>query len=296
MQNKVRMSWLACSVVAGATAWAAESNVAQLPEVVVAKPAEPASENSPVGEYQQPEWTTHRRFPTTRVYLQQPPWEMGVEQWVRTKAYDEGRAQHRVQEEFEIGLPNRFQLDLYVNSEINGNGTWYYDNFATEIRYALADWGKIPMNPTVYGEYKIKDSGRGPDVGEVKLLLGGQWPGEWDWAFNTAFEWDLGGEQTKEYAQSFGVSHAIIDRTLSAGIEGRFTSESVDGERGNPENALNIGPSLQWRPTADTHIDIVPLFGLTDDAPDLLSYVVIGYDFGRHSPGGPRNPVSSRGE
>jgi hypothetical protein len=87
---------------------------------------------------------------------------------VRSKVYDGERTEHRVQEEFEIGLPNRFQIDLYVNSEINGDGNWYYDNFAAEVRYALADWGVIPMNPTLYGEYKFEDEGRGADAAEAK--------------------------------------------------------------------------------------------------------------------------------
>ena len=252
------------------------------------------TQNSLVGEYQQPEWTLHRRFPTTRVYLQKEPGEIGVEQWVRSKVNQGERTTHRVQEEVEIGLPHRLQLDLYVNSEINSAGTWYYDNFATELRYALADWGVIPMNPTLYGEYKIKDEG--VDVAEAKLLLGGQWPGGWDWAFNFAYEWDLGGERTQEFAESAGISHAVIDRKLGLGIEARYTSESVEGSRGDPENSLNVGPSIQWRPTANTHLDVVPLFGCTEDAPDILSYVVFGYDFGAGDAKTVRNPASSRAE
>lgn len=31
------------------------------------------TEEQPVGPYNQPEWTTHRRFPSTRVYLQTKP-------------------------------------------------------------------------------------------------------------------------------------------------------------------------------------------------------------------------------
>jgi hypothetical protein len=38
--------------------------------VVVSAPAN--SEDNLIGENQQPEWTTHRRFPTTRVYVLPP--------------------------------------------------------------------------------------------------------------------------------------------------------------------------------------------------------------------------------
>ena len=42
-------------------------------------------ENDPADETGRPEWTSHRRFTTTRVYLQQAPWEVGVEQWWRVR-------------------------------------------------------------------------------------------------------------------------------------------------------------------------------------------------------------------
>lgn len=250
------------------------------------------SEEAALEPYGAPEWTEARRFPTTRVYLQQSPGGMGVEQWIRSKYYDGERGKHRIQQEFEVGLPHRMQLDLYVNSEINENGTWYYDNFATELRYALADWGKIPMNPTVYGEYKLKDEGA--NVAEVKLLLGDELAKGWHWGVNGAYEWDLGGEKTKEYAVSAALSHTLVDRKFSLGGELAYASESVEGERGNPENSLIAGPSLQWRPTHDVHVDVVPLFGLSDDAPDLTTYLVIGYDFGSERESGV-NPISTKG-
>ena len=263
---------LAASAALGAYA----QNTARLPEATVAQ--SPLKEEMAIGPYDQPEWTMARRFPTTRVYLQQPPGGMAVEQWVRSKFYDGDRAKHRVQQEFEIGLPHRLQADLYVNHEINNQGTWYYDNFAGELRYALADWGKIPGNPTVYGEYKIKDEGA--DVAEGKLLLGDELAPGWHWGVNGAYEWDLGGEETREYAVSAALSHTLSDRRLSLGIEAIYATESVAGARGEHEDNLNIGPSLQWRPIPDLHLDFVPLFGVTDDAPDLMTYIVLGYDFG----------------
>lgn len=249
-------------------------------------------EEQPVGDYGAPEWTGARRFPTTRVYVQKSPGEMGVEQWIRSKYYEGERGKHRIQEEFEVGLPHRLQLDLYVNSEINENGTWYYDNFATELRYALADWGKIPMNPTIYGEYKIKDAG--DDVAEVKLLLGDELTKGWHWGLNGVYEWELGGERAKEYGVSAAISHTLMDRKFSLGAEVAFTSESIKGDRGNSENSLNVGPSLQWRPRPQLHVDVVPLIGVTDDAPDLMTYLVVGYDFGAGKTEG-LAPVSSRG-
>lgn len=269
---------------------AVSAQTTKLPEVTVSQPA--LTEEATVGPYAQPEWTTERRFPTTRVYLQQPPWGMGVEQWVRSKFYDGERGKHRVQQEFEIGLPHRVQLDFYNNAEINEHGTMYHDNYAGEIRYALADWNVIPMNPTLYAEYKLKDEG--PNVAEYKLLLGGELGTGWHWGFNVAYEYEIGGEEkAREYAESLAVSRTIVDGKFSLGVEAQYASESVEGSRDNPENSLNIGPSIQWRPIAPVHVDVSVMPGFTDDAPDLLTFLVIGYDFGN----GDKSvtaPVSSR--
>src|SRR5690242_10195839 len=63
----------------------------------------PLDEDMPVGPYQQPEWTTARRFPTTRVYLQQLPWQVGVEQWVKAQWPRGENGNYLFQEEVEVG-------------------------------------------------------------------------------------------------------------------------------------------------------------------------------------------------
>lgn len=243
-------------------------------------------EEVPVGAYGQPEWTTRRRFPTTRVYLQQAPYGMGVEQWWRGKFYENGDTKFRWQTEWEIGLPHRFQFDIYGNFEKDAEDTTRYDNTAFEVRYAFADWGGIPLNPTVYAEYKVRAEDRGPDVAEYKLLLGDEWAPSVHWGFNLVYEYELGGaEEAREWQASTGVSHTMNDRGWSLGVEALGASETVKGSRGHPEESLNIGPSLQFRPTRNTHVDMVPLIGVNRDAPDLIAFVVLGYDFG--APGKP---------
>src|SRR5712671_2976275 len=128
----------------------------RLPSITVT--ASNLVEDIPVGPYKQPEWTTARRFPTTRVYLQQPPWGVGAEQWVKAQ-FPRGEAPNYLfQEEVEIGLPYRFQFDLYENWVSTDSGTIYHDDFAVELRWALADWGKSFLNPTLYGEWKFRES------------------------------------------------------------------------------------------------------------------------------------------
>src|ERR1035437_4094917 len=47
-------------------------------------------EEKPDGSYAEPEWVRQRRFSNTRVYIQKDPWEVGVEEWYRTRSYDGG--------------------------------------------------------------------------------------------------------------------------------------------------------------------------------------------------------------
>ena len=264
--------------------------VTKLSEVVVTNSA--LAEESPVGPYGQPDWTTERRFPTTRVYLQQTPWNLGFEQWVRTFWSDGDAGTHqRIFEEFELGLPHRFQLDAYEVWTVDKNRTTAQHEWSLELRYALADWGKIPLNPTLYYEYAFAQNDA--DVGEAKLLLGDDLAEGWHWGANISYEWRFGGDMSKEYMETFSIGKTIVDRKWNIGIEGLYASQSVKGERSNPANSLEIGPSIQWRPTATTHLDIVPLIGITAAAPAVESFIVFGYDFGRVG-GDDSAPVSMR--
>ncbi|MEY2519530.1 MAG: hypothetical protein QOF24_1289 [Verrucomicrobiota bacterium] len=60
-----------------------------------------------------------------------------------------------------------------------------------------------------------------------------------------------------------------------------FERTSVRGSRGNPETEFLIGPSIQWRPGPRTHLDLVPLFGATQDSPRVEAFLVLGLEFGR---------------
>jgi hypothetical protein len=264
----------------------------QLPTVVVATNLPALEESSPVGPYQQPEWTTERRFPSTRVYLQQMPWNVGVEQWVRGRYFRDGEAETRFQEEVEIGLPHRFQLDIYETWAIDQNRRIDQQEASAELRYALADWGKIPLNPTLYLEYAEHD--RTPNTLEGKLLLGTDFTRSLHWGLNLACEQELYGTQNTELAASQGLSYTLIDQKLSAGVEMEYYHEKSIGSRG--QNWFLIGPSLQWRPTPSTHLDLVPLIGCTHDSPTVEAYLVLGYDFGTGTKKEHYAPTSLRGQ
>ena len=254
-----------------------------LPTVTASAPTSSLAEEANLGTYQQPEWTGSRRFSTTRVYVQKDPWEIGIEQWWRARHYRDGTTKHLFEEEIEIGLPNRMQLDIYWDW-VNEKGRTSHKDVAFELRWALADWGVIPLNPTLYGEYKIVDPDHGGDVYEFKLLLGDEIAKGLHWGVNFAFENEISGEKAHEYAVTQGISYTIIDEILSAGVEMQFKYENIAGERNNGEHKFQVGPSIQWRPTKNTHLDLVALFGCTNDSPRVEAFVIFGFDFGGGEP------------
>ena len=253
-------------------------SVIRLPEVQVIE--EQLLEETAVGPYQQPGWTMRRRFSTTRVYVQQPPWGIGFEQWWRGRFKRGGDYEHLFQEELAVGLPHRLQLDFYENWVVKTGQSARHHDFAVELRWALADWGTIPLNPTLYGEWKFVDGSQGPDVYELKILLGEELAPRWHWGLNGVYEQEVGGGRTTEWAVSQAISYTLIDEKLSAGLEMKFVHESENSSRGRPEIKFLIGPSVQWRPTRNSHLDVVPLFGVTGDSPHVEAYVVFGFDFG----------------
>ena len=57
-------------------------------------------------------------------------------------------------QEIEVGLPYRFGIAV-ENQVEHFNHETVNANFSIEGRWALADWDKIPLNPTLFAEYKF---------------------------------------------------------------------------------------------------------------------------------------------
>ncbi len=248
------------------------------------------SEEDRVGPYKQPEWTQHRRWPTTRVYLQQPPGGIEFEQWLEIRVPKKGGKKNevRLREEFEFGLGNRMQLDLYLHtvykrhrgSESSSANSLDWRGWSAELRYALADWDEIFGNPTLYFEYILFNDAE--ETIEPKLLLGGELAPGWHWGTNLVYERELTGksDRTEEYKITAGVSYTLIDKYLSIGgaIETAYVVEREDhvSERARE---VHIGPSLQFRPIPKAHLDIEPLWGVTGESKRLKMFIVFGWDF-----------------
>lgn len=248
------------------------------PVVVEGRRVSNLREEDRVGSYGQPEWTTRRRFPETRVYVR-PEGTAEFEYWLLPEIPKHGGpTQTAAQYEFEFGLPGRLQLDLYLVSHEDGNqGSMQFDEQKFEVRWALADWDVIPLNPTLYLEWAARD--QAPDAVEAKLLLGGELTSGWHWGANLVFEHETGGMQENSKELTGGISRTVVDQRFSLGAE--FKAALVDDKQSRSDSAkeLLIGPSIQYRITPRATLDLAPLFGVTDDSPAAKIYFVFGWEF-----------------
>lgn len=245
------------------------------PVTVVAQKGSDLREEDRVGTYGQPRWTATRRFPGTRVYVI-PDNQVEVEFWTRPTFNRDGSTSIRNLYEIEIGLPHRFQLDLYYRSDQDGSEN-YRNGAQLEVRWALADWGKIWGNPTIYVEYApLEDA---PDKVEARLLLGDELAPRWHWGVNLNGEFETSGEREHEYQVSGGLSYTVIDEKFSVGIEGKALFTDVKGDRGNFTAVYLLGPSLQWRPLPQLTINLAPLAGLGPNSPDAEVTLNAGWEF-----------------
>lgn len=246
--------------------------------VVPGQRPSPYGDDELIGDYAQPRWTAQRLFPGTRVYVI-PKGEIDVEQWYRWKTpKDGGPTTLQSQTELEFGLPHRLQLDLYLLSERETGvaGSDHTGN-SIELRYAFADWGKLWGNPAVYLEWV--SMGGEPDVVEGKLLLGDSFAPGWHWGVNLSVEQATTGSRSTERQFTGAISHTVLDRKLQLGLETRVMWTDERGSRRDYEREVELGPSIQFRPLTQMHIDIAPLWGLTKDSKKTNTYVIFGWEF-----------------
>jgi len=226
-----------------------------------------------IGSYGQPRWTADRRFPNTRVYVI-PEGKVEFEYWVRPTFGDEVTT--RTLYEIEFGLPYRLQLDIYLRSDQEGKGDYEWAQ-QLELRYALADWGVIPGNPTIYLEY-IRHENEA-DAFEPKLLLGGEIAPRWHWGVNLAMELALGDTREREFEINGGISYTVVDPSFSVGLEGKADFTDEQGSRGSFDDTYLIGPDVQWKPLPAVTINLVGLVGVGQGSPDGQVTLNIGYEF-----------------
>ena len=269
----------------------------------------------PVGPYNRPIWTLHRMSPQTRIYIQVDPGEVEFEQWLDMRfTKTRGKQQEdeiRLSEEFEFGLGSRFQLDLYYNSlwvrNSGTDATLSTRGWAAELRYALADWGVIPGNPTLYLEYILWNNNPNDGVPgdaasasiEPKLLLGGDITRGVYWGANIFYERTFNAS-VREMGGNVSVLTTVVDGVFIVGLTTKFVYESdnVNSSQALTERSreLYIGPAFQVRMApveqetlvngvktkitrAKAHLDFEPIFGLTGESSRVQALLVFGWDF-----------------
>lgn len=234
-----------------------------------------------------------------------PPWAVYSGVIYQGDAIRFNRPDHRFTEEIEIGLPYRFGIAIENTIEAF-RGRAQERTFSIEARYALADWNKIPLNPTLFVEWKfglgniLHDEGPPeplgpgeaetfinegrplPDAYEIRLLLSQVFCEKIEWALNGFFEQEVGGDRGREYgfAQSAMMPVLLPNERLGVGVEMQFTTFTDVGIRDMPSYRFVIGPTFAWKPTRNTRLDISPLFGATDDSPRASVFVVFSMLFG----------------
>ena len=284
---------------------ALRSETAAAPEVAPTTVVERAWDSAElIGPYNQPRWSSRGRFSGgTDVYVI-PPYDFVVDVDYQATIPREGRAKHLFTQELELGLPHRFQIAYENNVEIK-NGHSQVQSQVVEGRWALADWGKIPLNPTLFGEYKFgvgKDYDaatpgdpipRLADAFELRLLLAEELSERVQWALNVFHEHELAGECEWETGFSQSVTYSINGEHLKAGVEMQFIRSSDRDDRWHPGYEFLVGPSLAWKPTKRTRLDVAALFGATEESPAAKIFAVFSYNFGK-SDQEAEGPVSTR--
>lgn len=245
-----------------------------------------------------------------------PPWTFYFGSIYEGQAFRHGPPDHLFTQEVEMGLPYRFGIATETTFErFNGGGG--PATTSIEARYAFADWNKIPLNPTIFVEYKFgigpirheegpppppgegeEESGppQRPDAYEIRLLLAQEFGERFEWALNGFFEKENTGDRGREwgFAQSASTPVLLPQERLKMGVEMQYSNFTVKDTRGSPTHSFVVGPTLAWKPSKSTRIDVSPLFGCTDDSPRVQVFAVFSWLIGAPEGQEAEAPVSTR--
>ncbi|MCA9679188.1 MAG: hypothetical protein H6708_21615 [Kofleriaceae bacterium] len=273
-------------LVAVATAAAPRLAAAQQTDGYSAGPGHDAGETGPFTP--SPEWTQDRTFPGTR-FWKLDPGRYEVEQWWRTRVPRTGESYHILQTELEFGLTPRVQFDLYENLIVQ-DGKLDHEGNQIEARIAIDPvYGRTPMNPVVYLEWHPRHLDA--DRAEIRLLGGEEiLPGKLIGAFNLFYEQNLTRSPDGMGAATFipnpeagftaAASYAVAGQALRLGAEVKYAMEKEEFSDDRWEQQLLIGPNVSTRIAGERlKAYVTVLFGVTDDAKKVDSFVILASGF-----------------
>src|SRR4029450_3800202 len=185
-----------------------------------------------------PAFSRSRFSNVTQAYVL-PPWAFFFGEIYEGQGFRHGPPDHLFTQEVEMGLPYRFGVAAEAKFErFKGGGG--PETVSVEARWALAEWNKIPLNPTLFAEYKFgvgtirheegpppppgeeeEEAGppKKPGASEFRLPLSQDFGEKVEGALNTFLEKENTGDRGREwgFAQDIAMPILLPNERLRAG-------------------------------------------------------------------------------
>jgi hypothetical protein len=276
-------------LLAGATAASAQET--ENPQIVVQ-----AEAGEIPSAYGAPPDLSHGRISTLTKSYVLSPFSFELESGYEGDSFRHGLPAQLFRQEVEMGLPARFTVGVQNQVEHFASDT-LERSFTLEARYALANWNKLPLNPTISAEYRFGFNDTSQDSVEVALLISHDFPNLIEWAMNIFVDREFGGRESTSggFAQSVEVPILLPEEKLEVGLEMQYRSGGETIEPDRTIKGLVIGPTLAWRPTKSVRFDLSPLIGCSDHTPALQMFAVFSLSFGGTAEAETETPASARG-
>jgi hypothetical protein len=246
--------------------------------------------------YGAPPDLSHGRISTLTKSYVLSPFNFELEAGYEGDIFRHGLPVHLFRQEIEMGLPARFTVGVQNQVE-HLSGDTFERSFTLEARYALANWNKLPLNPTISVEYRFGLDNAVQDSGEFALLISHDFPHLVEWAMNIFVDREFDGRESTNagFAQSVEVPVLLPEEKLELGLEMQYRSGGETIEPDHTIKGLVLGPTLAWRPTKSVRFDLSPLFGCSDHAPALQMFAVFSLSFGGATEAEVEMPAPARG-
>ena len=256
--------------------------------------------------YGAPPVFSRSRFSNTVNAYVLPPWAFFFGELFEGQGFRHGPPDYLFTQEIEMGLPYRFNVAAETELErFNGGGG--AQTVSLEARWALADWNKIPLNPTIFAEYKFgvgtirheevpPPPGEGgeaeeeeeggppkvPDAYEVRLLLAQEFFDRVEWAMNWFFEKENTGDRGREwgFSQAAMIPVLLPNERLKVGIEMEYKNVTTQRYARRCREQLRHRPNRRVETDHANSPGHLTIIWLHHDSPVADVFVAFSWLFG----------------
>src|SRR5437870_9085913 len=195
--------------------------------------------------YGAPPDLSHGRISTLTKSYVLSPFSFELEAGYEGDIFRHGLPVQLFRQEVEMGLPARFTVGVQNQVE-HFAGDTFDRSFTLEARYALANWNKLPLNPTISAEYRFAFSDTSQNSGELALLISHDFPNLIEWAMNIFVDREFGGKESTSagFTHSVEVPVLLPEEKLEVGLEMQYRSGGEALGRDGTTTGLAIGPTL----------------------------------------------------